>query len=88
MAIEQTNATNGAARPRRDAIRPAPSAVCEVCGQTSDSAFELTKHGHTHAFDSFECAVHALSCDRIARPPATEPVRGDVCGHQGRATRA
>lgn len=40
-------------------------AVCEVCGNDYDKAFELTLEGKAHVFDSFECAVHALapSCD-------------------------
>ncbi|HEY8466152.1 MAG TPA: hypothetical protein VIL04_05055 [Solirubrobacterales bacterium] len=36
-------------------------AVCEVCGNDYDKAFEVTKAGETHTFDSFECAIHALA---------------------------
>ena len=40
-------------------------ATCEVCGNEYDKAFEVTKGGDTHTFDSFECAIHALAptCD-------------------------
>jgi hypothetical protein len=51
-----------------DAIRPAPHAACDVCGGASDASFEVLESGYTHTFDTFECAVHALSCDRAARP--------------------
>jgi hypothetical protein len=36
-------------------------AVCEVCGNDYDKAFEVTRDGATHTFDSFECAIHALA---------------------------
>lgn len=36
-------------------------AVCEVCGNDYDKAFEVTKGGERHIFDSFECAIHALA---------------------------
>lgn len=36
-------------------------AVCEVCGNEYDKAFEIRKNGETHVFDSFECAMHALA---------------------------
>ena len=36
-------------------------AVCEVCGNDYDKAFQVTMEGHTHTFDSFECAVHRLA---------------------------
>jgi hypothetical protein len=40
-------------------------AICEVCGNDYDKAFELTREGETHTFDSFECAIHAVAptCD-------------------------
>jgi Rieske Fe-S protein len=40
-------------------------AVCEVCGNDYDKAFEVRAAGSTHMFDSFECAIHALApiCD-------------------------
>ena len=31
-------------------------AVCEVCGNDYDKAFEVRAGGATHVFDSFECA--------------------------------
>jgi hypothetical protein len=36
-------------------------AVCEVCGNDYDKAFEVRMGGSTHTFDSFECAIHALA---------------------------
>jgi hypothetical protein len=40
-------------------------AVCEVCGNDYDKAFQVIQAGRSHTFDSFECAVHALApiCD-------------------------
>ncbi len=34
---------------------------CEVCGNDYDKAFEVVTAGVHHVFDSFECAIHALS---------------------------
>jgi hypothetical protein len=36
-------------------------AVCEVCGNDYDKAFEVVTDGEHHTFDSFECAIHALA---------------------------
>ena len=36
-------------------------AVCEVCGNDYDKAFEVRLGGASHTFDSFECAIHALA---------------------------
>jgi Rieske Fe-S protein len=36
-------------------------AKCEVCGNEYDKAFQITRAGRTHTFDSFECAIHALA---------------------------
>jgi hypothetical protein len=36
-------------------------AKCETCGNDYDKAFQVTKEGKTHVFDSFECAIHALA---------------------------
>ncbi|MDQ2947106.1 MAG: hypothetical protein M3Y27_14395 [Acidobacteriota bacterium] len=36
-------------------------AQCEVCGNDYDKSFEIRMGGHTHVFDSFECAIHALA---------------------------
>jgi Rieske Fe-S protein len=36
-------------------------AVCDVCGNEYDKAFQVTRAGETHTFDSFECAIHALA---------------------------
>lgn len=34
---------------------------CEVCGNEYDKAFQVLTAGHSHTFDSFECAIHALA---------------------------
>jgi hypothetical protein len=34
---------------------------CETCGNDYDKAFEVIMAGKSHAFDSFECAIHALA---------------------------
>jgi len=36
-------------------------AVCDVCGNDYDKAFQVTMRGETRTFDSFECAIHALA---------------------------
>ena len=36
-------------------------AECEVCGNDYDKPIEVTVHGASHIFDSFECAIHALA---------------------------
>jgi nitrite reductase/ring-hydroxylating ferredoxin subunit len=36
-------------------------AVCQVCGNDYDNAFEVRIGGSSHTFDSFECAIHALA---------------------------
>jgi len=36
-------------------------AVCEICGNDYDKAFEVSRNGESHTFDSFECAIHALA---------------------------
>lgn len=36
-------------------------ARCEVCGNDYDKAFEVRAGGHSHTFDSFECAIHMLA---------------------------
>lgn len=39
----------------------ASMAVCETCGNDYDKAFQVTKAGRTHTFDSFECAIQVLA---------------------------
>jgi hypothetical protein len=34
---------------------------CEVCGNEYDKAISIVCDGHSHVFDSFECAIHALA---------------------------
>jgi hypothetical protein len=36
-------------------------AVCELCGNDYDKAFEVKIDGESHTFDSFECAIHSLA---------------------------
>lgn len=36
-------------------------AVCDVCGNDYDKAFQVTMAGKTKTFDSFECAISALA---------------------------
>lgn len=37
-------------------------AVCELCGNDYDKAFQVTlPSGDKHTFDSFECAIHTLA---------------------------
>ena len=36
-------------------------ALCEVCGNDYDKAFQVVMANDRHTFDSFECAVHALA---------------------------
>lgn len=36
-------------------------ARCEVCGNDYHRSFEVTHNGHSHVFDSFECAIHRLA---------------------------
>ena len=34
---------------------------CEICGNHYEHPIEFTVRGRTHAFDCFECAIHALA---------------------------
>ena len=34
---------------------------CEVCGNEYDKGIQVTMAGESHAFDCFECAIHALA---------------------------
>lgn len=38
---------------------------CDVCGNDYDKAFQVTMGDRSGAFDSFECAIHAMAprCD-------------------------
>jgi hypothetical protein len=49
-------------------------AVCEVCGNDYDKAFEVTRAGEAHTFDSFECAIQALA-------PTCEHCGTRIIGH-------
>ena len=35
--------------------------VCDTCGNDYDKAFQVSKDGQTHTFDSFECAIHLMA---------------------------
>ena len=35
--------------------------TCDVCGNTYDKSFTITRDGRTGTFDAFECAIHALA---------------------------
>ena len=37
------------------------NATCEVCGNSRDQCFEVLLGGESHIFDSFECAMDALT---------------------------
>jgi Rieske Fe-S protein len=49
-------------------------AICEVCGNDYDKAFQVVKDGESRTFDSFECAIHALA-------PTCEHCGCRVIGH-------
>ena len=49
-------------------------AVCEVCGNDYDKAFEVVAAGRRHTFDSFECAIHRMA-------PVCEHCGCKVIGH-------
>lgn len=36
-------------------------AICQVCGNDYDKAFDVVINEVTHTFDSFECAIYALA---------------------------
>jgi hypothetical protein len=36
-------------------------AICDVCGNDYDKAFQITQTGKTMTFDSFECAIQAMA---------------------------
>jgi hypothetical protein len=49
-------------------------AVCEVCGNDYYLSFQVVAAGHTHTFDSFECAIHKLA-------PVCQHCRCKIVGH-------
>ena len=49
-------------------------AVCDTCGNDYDKAFQVTKDGKTHNFDSFECAIQKLA-------PTCEHCQVRIIGH-------
>ncbi len=60
-------------------------ARCETCGNEYARSIGVTIDGHTHLFDSFECAIHALAprCNRCGIPILGHGVESGVhtyCG--------
>jgi hypothetical protein len=51
-----------------------PMGKCEVCGNEYERAFQVIAAGHTHVFDSFECAIHRLA-------PVCEHCGCKILGH-------
>jgi Rieske Fe-S protein len=49
-------------------------AICEICGNDYDKAFEVVAAGARHTFDSFECAIHGIA-------PVCEHCGCKVIGH-------
>ncbi|WP_045878088.1 hypothetical protein [Pseudofrankia sp. DC12] len=49
-------------------------ATCEVCGNDYAMSFEVHAQGAVHVFDSFECAIHAMS-------PVCEHCGVKISGH-------
>lgn len=49
-------------------------AVCEVCGNDYDKAFEVVAAGVRHVFDSFECAIQKMA-------PTCEHCGCKIIGH-------
>lgn len=62
-------------------------AVCELCGNDYDKAFQVTVGGESHTFDSFECAIHVLAptCDHCGCKIVGHGVEADgtffCCAH-------
>lgn len=52
-------------------------AICDVCGNDYDKAFQVVKGDETGTFDSFECAIHAMA-------PVCEHCGCRVIGHGDR----
>jgi hypothetical protein len=51
-------------------------AVCEICGNDYDKAFEIRAQDERHTFDSFECAIPGACADlRTLRLPRDRPRR-------------
>lgn len=49
-------------------------AICEICGNDYDKAFEVVAAGERHTFDSFECAIQRMA-------PVCENCGCRVIGH-------
>jgi hypothetical protein len=55
-------------------IQEGSMARCEVCGNDYYLSFQVVAAGHTHTFDSFECAIHRLA-------PVCEHCGCKIIGH-------
>jgi len=49
-------------------------AKCDACGNDYDKTFQVVANGHTHTFDSFECAIQELA-------PSCEDCGVRIIGH-------
>ena len=49
-------------------------AKCDTCGNDYDKTFQVVASGHTHTFDSFECAIQELA-------PTCESCGVRIIGH-------
>ena len=54
-------------------------AICEVCGNDYDKAFQVIVGGEEHTFDSFECAIHGVAprCTHCGCPIIGHGVEAD-----------
>ena len=65
MATTKTKKKLEVAPEEAEQPKEKPPKMCEVCGNEYDKAFEIVLETdgreQRHAFDSFECAIHALA---------------------------
>jgi hypothetical protein len=56
-------AETGVSAPKRKSAQKKgfAMAICDVCGNDYDKAFQISQGGKTLTFDSFECAIHAMA---------------------------
>jgi hypothetical protein len=65
-------------------------AICEVCGNDYDKAFEVHAADAVHVFDSFECAIHRMApiCEHCGVKVAGHGIEADgrffCCAHCAR----
>ena len=51
-------------------------ARCESCGNEYDKAFQITRGGLSHTFDSFECAIRVMAPECANLPTAAQVLPG------------